>query len=188
MPQAANITAERLASFDRPIKSEPAFKPDQREGLITDLSNYLQTLKASCISFSFSASGPLSMALYLLSLHAKRSHYRTSSWSTVSEVCLNYAELLVLASVGGCKTVSGLRFPRRKFFCNRRFDPHDCAQSCWCCIPTLASTSKSCMTARQTSAALVSLAGSLDPHPCSWPECIGVQVNKPCAGIRMLLV
>lgn len=50
--QAANITKERLASFDRPIKSEPAFKPEQRQGLLTDLSNYLQTLKASSfISF-----------------------------------------------------------------------------------------------------------------------------------------
>lgn len=45
--QAANITKERLASFDRPIKSEPAFRPEQRQGLLTDLSNYLQTLKAS---------------------------------------------------------------------------------------------------------------------------------------------
>ena len=44
--QAANITKERLASFDRPIKSEPSFKPDQQQGLLQDLTNYLQTLKA----------------------------------------------------------------------------------------------------------------------------------------------
>lgn len=54
--QAANITKERLASFDRPIKSEPSFKPDQREGLLTDLSNYLQTLKVGCFSSSFKGS------------------------------------------------------------------------------------------------------------------------------------
>ena len=53
MVQAANITKERLASFDRPIKSEPAFKPEQRQGLLTDLSNYLQTLKASLFNFIF---------------------------------------------------------------------------------------------------------------------------------------
>ena len=42
--QAANITRERLASFDRPIKSEPAFRPEQQAGLLADLTNYLQTL------------------------------------------------------------------------------------------------------------------------------------------------
>ena len=46
MVQAANITKERLASFDRPITSEPCFKPDQQQGLLQDLTNYLQTLKA----------------------------------------------------------------------------------------------------------------------------------------------
>ena len=46
MFQAANITKERLASFDRPIRSEPSFKPEQKEGLLRDLTNYLQTLKA----------------------------------------------------------------------------------------------------------------------------------------------
>ena len=72
--QAANITKERLASFDRPIKSEPAFKPDQREGLLTDLSNYLQTLKVSCLSSCLSARSPLSTALCSVSLHANRLH------------------------------------------------------------------------------------------------------------------
>ena len=43
--QAANIAAERLASFDRPIKSEPHFKQEQTEGLLRDLTAYLQTLK-----------------------------------------------------------------------------------------------------------------------------------------------
>lgn len=47
LSQAGNISKERLASFDRPIRSEPSFKPDQQEGLLTDLTNYLQTLKAS---------------------------------------------------------------------------------------------------------------------------------------------
>ena len=43
--QAANITAERLASFDRPIRSTPHFKQEQAEGLLRDLTAYLQTLK-----------------------------------------------------------------------------------------------------------------------------------------------
>lgn len=43
--QAANITKERLASFDRPIVSEPKFTKSQCEGLKRDLTAYLQTLK-----------------------------------------------------------------------------------------------------------------------------------------------
>ena len=42
--QAANITKERLASYDRAIRSEPSFQPSQQQGLLTDLTNYLQTL------------------------------------------------------------------------------------------------------------------------------------------------
>ncbi len=45
--QAANISEERLASFDRPIKSEPKFSKEQCPGLKKDLTAYLQTLKAS---------------------------------------------------------------------------------------------------------------------------------------------
>ena len=44
--QAANISRERLASFDRPIVSEPAFKPEQCPQLLKDLQSYLVTLKA----------------------------------------------------------------------------------------------------------------------------------------------
>ena len=44
--QAANISKERLASFDRPIVSEPAFKPEQSPQLVKDLQSYLVTLKA----------------------------------------------------------------------------------------------------------------------------------------------
>ena len=44
--QAANISEERLASFDRPIKSEPKFSKEQCPGLKKDLTAYLQTLKA----------------------------------------------------------------------------------------------------------------------------------------------
>lgn len=44
--QAANISKERLAGFDRPIVSEPKFSKDQCAGLKRDLSAYLQTLKA----------------------------------------------------------------------------------------------------------------------------------------------
>ncbi|KAK9830544.1 hypothetical protein WJX72_012386 [[Myrmecia] bisecta] len=44
--QAANISKERLASFDRAIRSEPSFKKEQIPGLTRDLTAYLQTLKA----------------------------------------------------------------------------------------------------------------------------------------------
>ncbi|XP_010439039.1 PREDICTED: alpha-glucan water dikinase 2-like [Camelina sativa] len=40
------ITKERLASYDRPIVSEPRFRGDGKEGLIRDLTMYLKTLKA----------------------------------------------------------------------------------------------------------------------------------------------
>lgn len=40
------VTKERLASYDRPIVSEPRFRPDQKEGLMRDLTAYLRTLKA----------------------------------------------------------------------------------------------------------------------------------------------
>lgn len=45
--QAANITRQRLASFDRPIVSEPSFKEEQRAGLLQDLGAYLTTLKVN---------------------------------------------------------------------------------------------------------------------------------------------
>ena len=44
--QAENITQTRLASFDRAIKSEPHFEPEQCKGLLKDLKAYLITLKA----------------------------------------------------------------------------------------------------------------------------------------------
>ena len=40
------ITAERMAAYDRKICSEPKFSRDQYEGLTTDLTEYLRTLKA----------------------------------------------------------------------------------------------------------------------------------------------
>ncbi|KAH6815578.1 Pyruvate phosphate dikinase [Perilla frutescens var. frutescens] len=40
------ITKERLLSYDRAIHSEPHFRPDQRDGLLRDLGNYMRTLKA----------------------------------------------------------------------------------------------------------------------------------------------
>ncbi|KAL8154795.1 hypothetical protein AgCh_000234 [Apium graveolens] len=40
------LTKSVLASYDRPILSEPKFSPDTREGLIRDLTSYLKTLKA----------------------------------------------------------------------------------------------------------------------------------------------
>ncbi|XP_020589456.1 alpha-glucan water dikinase, chloroplastic isoform X2 [Phalaenopsis equestris] len=40
------ITKERLLSYDRAIHSEPNFRPEQKEGLLRDLGNYMRTLKA----------------------------------------------------------------------------------------------------------------------------------------------
>ncbi|XP_008219224.1 PREDICTED: alpha-glucan water dikinase 2 isoform X1 [Prunus mume] len=40
------LTKEKLASYDRPIVSEPHFRVDTKEGLIHDLTAYLKTLKA----------------------------------------------------------------------------------------------------------------------------------------------
>jgi hypothetical protein len=42
----AGIDSERLASFDRPITSEPAFHAQQVDGLKADLQGYLVTLSA----------------------------------------------------------------------------------------------------------------------------------------------
>ncbi|CAN8325774.1 unnamed protein product [Cochlearia groenlandica] len=44
--KANGLTKERLASYDRPILSEPRFRTDAKEGLIRDLTMYLKTLKA----------------------------------------------------------------------------------------------------------------------------------------------
>uniref|UniRef100_A0A7I4D941 Pyruvate phosphate dikinase AMP/ATP-binding domain-containing protein n=1 Tax=Physcomitrium patens TaxID=3218 RepID=A0A7I4D941_PHYPA len=40
------VTKERMLSYDRPVRSEPKFRADQKDGLIRDLTNYLRTLKA----------------------------------------------------------------------------------------------------------------------------------------------
>ncbi|KAJ0085762.1 hypothetical protein Patl1_08692 [Pistacia atlantica] len=59
------LTKQKLASYDRPIVSEPRFTTDAKEGLIRDLTMYLKTLKAvhsgadlesaieTCLSSSF---------------------------------------------------------------------------------------------------------------------------------------
>ncbi|CAI9278275.1 unnamed protein product [Lactuca saligna] len=39
------ITKERLLSYDSPIRNEPKFTSDQKEGLLRDLGNYMRTLK-----------------------------------------------------------------------------------------------------------------------------------------------
>lgn len=44
--QEAGINAERLASYDRAIRSEPRFTAEQAPKLLRDLSAYLVTLKA----------------------------------------------------------------------------------------------------------------------------------------------
>ena len=45
--QASGIDVARLASYDRAIREEPSFKPEQVEGLTRDLTAYLTTLKVS---------------------------------------------------------------------------------------------------------------------------------------------
>ncbi|XVF64923.1 hypothetical protein PTKIN_Ptkin09bG0205500 [Pterospermum kingtungense] len=62
---AHGLTKEKLASYDRPIVSEPHFRIDAKDGLIHDLTMYLKTLKAvhsgedldsaieSCLASSF---------------------------------------------------------------------------------------------------------------------------------------
>jgi alpha-glucan,water dikinase len=40
------VTKERMLSYDRPVRSEPKFREDQKDALIRDLTNYLRTLKA----------------------------------------------------------------------------------------------------------------------------------------------
>ena len=42
---AKGLTKDILASYDRPILSEPHFRPATKEGLIRDLTSYLKTLK-----------------------------------------------------------------------------------------------------------------------------------------------
>ncbi|KAI8548466.1 hypothetical protein RHMOL_Rhmol07G0275800 [Rhododendron molle] len=43
---ANGLTKDILASYDRPIVSEPHFRTDAQEGLLRDLTSYLKTLKA----------------------------------------------------------------------------------------------------------------------------------------------
>eukprot|EP00850_Spirogloea_muscicola_P002179 SM000008S22268 [mRNA] locus=s8:686800:696461:- [translate_table: standard] len=43
--QASGVTKERLASYDRPIVSEPKLRMDQKDGLIRDLKAYMKSLK-----------------------------------------------------------------------------------------------------------------------------------------------
>ncbi|CAN0838714.1 Alpha-glucan water dikinase 2 [Linum grandiflorum] len=43
---ANGLTKEKLASYERPITSEPNFRNNAKEGLIRDLTMYLKTLKA----------------------------------------------------------------------------------------------------------------------------------------------
>lgn len=48
--KANGLTKERLASYDRPIVSEPRFGSDAKGGLIRDLTMYLKTLKVLIIT------------------------------------------------------------------------------------------------------------------------------------------
>jgi hypothetical protein len=59
--QAEGITKQRLASYDRPIVSEPKFVKDQTKQLRQDLTDYLQTLKVRLPSL------PLTVSFYTYS-------------------------------------------------------------------------------------------------------------------------
>ena len=48
-PQAHGVTRQRLASYDRPIRDEPAFSAAQAPGLRHDLAEYLKTLKVTIL-------------------------------------------------------------------------------------------------------------------------------------------
>ena len=43
---AGGVTRERLNSFDRPIKTDPLFFPDKKDGLIQDFRKYMRVLKS----------------------------------------------------------------------------------------------------------------------------------------------
>ena len=43
------VSRERLASYDRPIVSEPKLRADQKDGLLRDLGNYMKSLKVSSL-------------------------------------------------------------------------------------------------------------------------------------------
>ena len=45
--QAGGVTRQRLESFERPIRSQPDFVPQLKDGLLHDFQNFLKTLKAS---------------------------------------------------------------------------------------------------------------------------------------------
>jgi alpha-glucan,water dikinase len=44
--EAGGVTRERLQSFERPIRSEPAFFADKKDGLIPDFEHFLRILKS----------------------------------------------------------------------------------------------------------------------------------------------
>ena len=48
--QAGNVSKERMAGYDRAIRSEPKFEKSQQAGLIKDLSAYLQTLQVGWLT------------------------------------------------------------------------------------------------------------------------------------------
>ncbi|XP_039049997.1 alpha-glucan water dikinase 2 [Hibiscus syriacus] len=92
---AHGLTKEKLASYDRPIVSEPHFRTDAKEGLIRDLTMYLKTLKAvhsgvelesaieSCMAPSFKNQGFAT---------ADRAHVYTGL-SLKLQDCLNFVKI-----------------------------------------------------------------------------------------------
>ncbi|MBF0317497.1 MAG: hypothetical protein HQL04_04920 [Nitrospirae bacterium] len=91
---AAGINRERLAGFERPIKSPPDFVPHLKDALLHDFGNYLNTLKSvHCGTDLYRA---VNAALYLFDhgmQHKLNSivHDRSTSLfnvtSTITEVC-----------------------------------------------------------------------------------------------------
>ncbi|KAJ4851076.1 Alpha-glucan water dikinase 2 [Turnera subulata] len=81
------LTKEKLASYDRPIKSEPHFRTDVKEGLICDLTKYLKTLKA------VHSGADLESAIEACFSPSSQGHNVTSAVGGLSlklQECLNY--------------------------------------------------------------------------------------------------
>ncbi|KAK1400804.1 Alpha-glucan water dikinase 2 [Heracleum sosnowskyi] len=71
------LTKSVLASYDRPIVSEPKFSPDTKDGLIRDLTSYLKTLKA--VHSGSDLESAIDICLSIPQGHGFMDAYRTAS-------------------------------------------------------------------------------------------------------------
>lgn len=92
------VTKERMLSYDRPVRSEPKFRADQKDGLIRDLTNYLRTLKANTRHFSFHFNFECEFLLSWFCL-CRMDLDLGSYLNKISEYCIKYILVLFLYSV-----------------------------------------------------------------------------------------